>query len=238
MTTRTLQNLINGELVDSADGRTSTLINPSTEEEFAQAAVSGHEDVDRAFTAAAKAYETWRDSTPSERQRALLKLADAMEDRAGEFVKIESENTGKPLGFTETEELPPSIDQVRFFAGAARVLEGRSAGEYLAGHTSYVRREPIGVVAQVTPWNYPLMMAIWKIAPALAAGNTLVIKPSAGLDAAARRAVQRVLPARRGQRGDGRPGHRPGARGAPGAQDGLDHRVRTRRHRGRRVGRP
>jgi betaine-aldehyde dehydrogenase len=178
MTTRTLQNLINGESVDSADGRTSTLINPSTEEEFAQAAVSGREDVDRAFAAAATAYETWRDSTPAERQRALLKLADAMEDRAGEFVKIESENTGKPLGFTETDELPPSIDQVRFFAGAARVLEGRSAGEYLAGHTSYVRREPIGVVAQVTPWNYPLMMAIWKIAPALAAGNTLVIKPS------------------------------------------------------------
>jgi betaine-aldehyde dehydrogenase len=101
-----------------------------------------------------------------------------MEERTAEFVKIESENTGKPLGFTETEELPPAIDQVRFFAGAARVLEGRSAGEYLAGHTSYVRREPIGVVAQVTPWNYPLMMAIWKIAPALAAGNTLVIKPS------------------------------------------------------------
>jgi betaine-aldehyde dehydrogenase len=178
MTTRTLQNLINGELVDSADGRTSTLVNPATEEEFATAAVSGHEDVDRAFRAAATAYETWRDSTPAERQRALLKLADAMEERTSEFVKIESENTGKPLGFTETEELPPAIDQVRFFAGAARVLEGRSAGEYLAGHTSYVRREPIGVVAQVTPWNYPLMMAIWKIAPALAAGNTLVIKPS------------------------------------------------------------
>jgi betaine-aldehyde dehydrogenase len=178
MTTRTLQNLINGELVDSADGRTSTLVNPATEEEFATAAVSGQEDVDRAFRAAAAAYETWRDSTPAERQRALLKLADAMEERTSEFVKIESENTGKPLGFTETEELPPAIDQVRFFAGAARVLEGRSAGEYLAGHTSYVRREPIGVVAQVTPWNYPLMMAIWKIAPALAAGNTLVIKPS------------------------------------------------------------
>ena len=178
MTTRTLQNLINGELVDSADGRTSTLINPSTEEEFAQAAVSGHEDVDRAYTAAANAFESWRDATPSERQRALLKLADAMEERTDEFVKIESENTGKPLGFTTTEELPPAIDQVRFFAGAARVLEGRSAGEYLAGHTSYVRREPIGVVGQVTPWNYPLMMAIWKIAPALAAGNTLVIKPS------------------------------------------------------------
>jgi betaine-aldehyde dehydrogenase len=178
MTTRTLKNLINGELVDSADGRTSTLVNPATEEEFATAPVSGNEDVDRAFRAASTAYETWRDSTPADRQRALLKLADAMEERTAEFVKIESENTGKPLGFTETEELPPAIDQVRFFAGAARVLEGRSAGEYLAGHTSYVRREPIGVVAQVTPWNYPLMMAIWKIAPALAAGNTLVIKPS------------------------------------------------------------
>ncbi|HYO33251.1 MAG TPA: gamma-aminobutyraldehyde dehydrogenase [Nocardioidaceae bacterium] len=178
MTTRTLQNLINGELVDSADGKTSTLVNPSTEEEFAQAAVSGHEDVDRAFKAAATAFETWRDATPAERQRALLKLADAMEERTDEFVRIESENTGKPLGFTTTEELPPAIDQVRFFAGASRVLEGRSAGEYLAGHTSYVRREPIGVVGQVTPWNYPLMMAIWKIAPALAAGNTLVIKPS------------------------------------------------------------
>ena len=178
MTTRTLQNLINGELVDAVDGKTSTLVNPSTEEEFAQAAVSGHEDVDRAFKAAATAFETWRDVTPAERQRALLKLADAMEERTDEFVRIESENTGKPLGFTTTEELPPAIDQVRFFAGASRVLEGRSAGEYMAGHTSYVRREPIGVVGQVTPWNYPLMMAIWKIAPALAAGNTLVIKPS------------------------------------------------------------
>jgi betaine-aldehyde dehydrogenase len=178
MTMRTLQNLIDGEYVDSADGRTSTLVNPSTEEDFAEAAVSGSEDVDRAFRAAAKAFETWRDSTPADRQRALLKLADAMEDRTSDFVRIESENTGKPLGLTESEELPPAIDQVRFFAGAARVLEGRSAGEYMAGHTSYVRREPIGVVGQVTPWNYPLMMAIWKIAPALAAGNTLVIKPS------------------------------------------------------------
>ncbi|MBA3233180.1 MAG: gamma-aminobutyraldehyde dehydrogenase [Propionibacteriales bacterium] len=178
MTSRTMQNLINGESVASADGRTSTLVNPSTEEEFAQAAVSGREDVDRAMNAAATAFDSWRDSTPAERQLALLKLADAMEKRADEFVAVESENTGKPLGFTKTEELPPAIDQVRFFGGAARVLEGRSAGEYLAGHTSYVRREPIGVVAQVTPWNYPLMMAIWKVAPALAAGNTLVIKPS------------------------------------------------------------
>ncbi len=178
MATRTLQNLINGELVDSVDGRTSAVVNPSNEQEYARAAVSGREDVDRAMNAAATAFDSWRDSTPAERQLALLRLADAMEKRTDEFVAVESENTGKPLGFTKSEELPPAIDQVRFFAGAARVLEGRSAGEYLAGHTSYVRREPIGVVAQVTPWNYPLMMAIWKVAPALAAGNTLVIKPS------------------------------------------------------------
>ena len=177
-TGRTLQNLINGEYVDSADGRTLTLVNPSTEEEFAEAPISSREDVDRAMRAAETAFETWRDTTPADRQRALLKLADALEARADEFVQIESENTGKPLGLTASEELPPAIDQIRFFAGAARVLEGRSAGEYMAGHTSYVRREPVGVVAQVTPWNYPLMMAIWKIAPALAAGNTLVIKPS------------------------------------------------------------
>ena len=178
MSTTTLKNLINGELVESVEGRTSPLINPATGEQYAEAAISGQEDVDRAYAAAATAFETWRDSTPSERQRALLKLADAMEERTDEFVRVESENTGKPLGLTTSEELPPAIDQVRFFAGAARVLEGRSAGEYMSGHTSYVRREPVGVVGQVTPWNYPLMMAIWKIAPALAAGNTLVIKPS------------------------------------------------------------
>src|SRR5262249_27138251 len=130
------------------------------------------------MNAAARAFETWRDTTPAERQRALLRLADAMEARVDDFVRVESENTGKPIGFTYSEELPPSIDQVRFFAGAARVLEGRAAGEDLRDHTSMIRREPIGVVAQVTPWNYPLMMAIWKVAPALAAGNTLVIKPS------------------------------------------------------------
>ncbi|MGH3506668.1 MAG: gamma-aminobutyraldehyde dehydrogenase [Nocardioidaceae bacterium] len=178
MTTRTLQNMINGEFVDSADGRTASVVNPSTEEHYADAPVSGPEDVDRAVKAAAAAFETWRDSTPADRQLALLKLADLMEKHTDEFVAIESENTGKPLGFTKTEELPPAIDQVRFFAGAARVLEGRAAGEYLANHTSMIRREPVGVVAQVTPWNYPLMMAIWKIAPALAAGNTLVLKPS------------------------------------------------------------
>ena len=178
MTSRKLQNVIDGQLVDSAAGRTSAVVNPSTEQEYATAAVSGPEDVDSAMQAAARAFETWRDATPADRQRALLRLADALEARTDEFVSVESENTGKPLGFTTTEELPPSIDQIRFFAGAARMLEGRAAGEYLADHTSYVRREPIGVVAQVTPWNYPLMMAIWKVAPALAAGNCLVIKPS------------------------------------------------------------
>ena len=178
MTTRHFTNIINGDQVPGADGRTYPLVNPASEEEFGRAVVSGPEDVDRAMQAAATAFETWRDTTPAERQRALLKLADAMEARSDEFVRVESENTGKPLSLTASEELPPSIDQVRFFAGAARVLEGRSAGEYMAGHTSYVRREPIGVVAQVTPWNYPLMMAIWKVAPALAAGNCVVIKPS------------------------------------------------------------
>ncbi|MEJ7744736.1 MAG: aldehyde dehydrogenase family protein [Nocardioidaceae bacterium] len=178
MTTTTVKNLINGELVDSAAGRTSPLINPANGEQYGEAAVSDREDIDRAYAAAQTAFDKWRDCTPSERQRALLKLADAMEERTDEFVRVESENTGKPVALTTSEELPPAIDQVRFFAGAARVLEGRSAGEYLAGHTSYVRREPIGVVGQVTPWNYPLMMAIWKMAPALAAGNTLVIKPS------------------------------------------------------------
>jgi betaine-aldehyde dehydrogenase len=177
-TGRTLQNLINGEYVDSADGRTSPLVNPSTEEQFAEAPISSREDVDRAVRAAEQAFSTWRDSTPSERQLALLKLADALEQRADEFVQVESENTGKPLALTASEEIPPSVDQLRFFAGAARVLEGKSAGEYMAGHTSFIRREPIGVVAQVTPWNYPLMMAIWKLGPALAAGNTVVIKPS------------------------------------------------------------
>jgi betaine-aldehyde dehydrogenase len=175
---RTVQNFINGEAVEAADGRRADLIDPSTGEVFGSAPVSSAADVDGAYQAAATAFETWRDTTPSERQRALLKFADALEARGAEIVATESENTGKPIELTTTEELPPMLDQLRFFAGAARVLEGRSAGEYLAGHTSYVRREPIGVVGQVTPWNYPMMMAMWKIAPALAAGNCVVLKPS------------------------------------------------------------
>jgi betaine-aldehyde dehydrogenase len=131
-----------------------------------------------ACQAAAAAFNSWRDTTPSERSRMLLKLADAVEAKAEDFIAAEGRNTGKPLALTRSEEIPPMVDQIRFFAGAARVLEGRSAGEYMAGHTSWIRREPIGVVGQVTPWNYPMMMAIWKIAPALAAGNTVVLKPS------------------------------------------------------------
>jgi betaine-aldehyde dehydrogenase len=175
---RNVQNFIDGKLVDAADGRRADLVDPSTGEVFGSAPVSGPADVDAAYRAAGTAFEAWRDSTPSERQRALLKFADAMEARAEEIIAVECENTGKPIELTRTEEIPPTLDQIRFFAGAARLLEGRSAGEYLAGHTSYIRREPVGVVGQVTPWNYPMMMAIWKFAPALAAGNCVVLKPS------------------------------------------------------------
>ncbi|MGZ4449320.1 MAG: gamma-aminobutyraldehyde dehydrogenase [Nocardioides sp.] len=174
----TFRNVINGELVPAASGATYDVLDPTTGETYASAPHSGAEDVDRAYAAAARAFEGWGETTPAERQRALLRIADALEERAEEFVGVESRDTGKPLGLTASEELPPCVDQLRFFAGAARVLEGRSAGEYMTDHTSFVRREPIGVVGQVTPWNYPLMMMIWKIAPALAAGNTVVLKPS------------------------------------------------------------
>jgi betaine-aldehyde dehydrogenase len=176
--TEQLYNIVGGGRAQAKDGRTTPIVDPSTGEAYAEAPLSGPEDVDLAFRAAATAFESWRDTTPSERSRMLLKLADAMEDRAEDFVRVEGRNTGKPLALTRSEEIPPMLDQIRFFAGAARVLEGLSAGEYLAGHTSWIRREPIGVVGQVTPWNYPLMMAVWKIAPALAAGDTVVLKPS------------------------------------------------------------
>ncbi|MGH3144177.1 MAG: gamma-aminobutyraldehyde dehydrogenase [Rubrobacter sp.] len=176
--TRTLRNFVGGEHVDPAEGRTYDLVNPATGEVFSQAPLSSQEDVDRAFEAADRAFESWRETTPSERQLAMFRIADAIEERAEELVRAESENTGKPFGLTMEEEIPAGVDQIRFFAGAARCLEGKSAGEYLAGLTSYVRREPVGVCAQVTPWNYPMMMAIWKFAPAIAAGNTIVIKPS------------------------------------------------------------
>ncbi|MEW2417130.1 gamma-aminobutyraldehyde dehydrogenase [Streptomyces sp. NPDC046866] len=175
---RRLRNYIGGEFKDAADGRTTEVVNPATGEVYATAPLSGQADVDAAMAAAAAAFPGWRDTTPSERQKALLKIADAFEARADELVAAESENTGKPLGLTASEELPPMVDQIRFFAGAARLLEGRSAGEYMDGMTSIIRREPVGVCAQVAPWNYPMMMAVWKFAPAIAAGNTVVLKPS------------------------------------------------------------
>ncbi|GGQ10498.1 MULTISPECIES: gamma-aminobutyraldehyde dehydrogenase [Streptomyces] len=175
---RRLRNYIGGEFKDAADGRTTEVVNPATGEVYATAPLSGQADVDAAMAAAAAAFPGWRDTTPAERQKALLKIADAFEARADELVAAESENTGKPLGLTASEELPPMVDQIRFFAGAARLLEGRSAGEYMDGMTSIVRREPVGVCAQVAPWNYPMMMAVWKFAPAIAAGNTVVLKPS------------------------------------------------------------
>lgn len=175
---RKLRNYIAGEFRDAADGRTTEVVNPATGEAYATAPLSGPADVDAAMAAAAEAFPGWRDTTPAERQKALLKIADAFEERAEELIAAEVENTGKPIGLTRSEEIPPMVDQIRFFAGAARMLEGRSAGEYMEGLTSIVRREPVGVCAQVAPWNYPMMMAVWKFAPAIAAGNTVVLKPS------------------------------------------------------------
>lgn len=175
---RALRNFIDGAYADAQTDATQDIVNPSTGQVVAKAPVSSAADVDAAYTAAERAFGEWGQTTPGERQEALLKFADAIEKRADDFVKLEAENTGKPYALTSTEEVPVMVDQLRFFAGAARVLEGRASAEYMKGHTSWIRREPIGVVGQVTPWNYPMMMAMWKIAPALAAGNTIVLKPS------------------------------------------------------------
>ena len=175
---KVLHNFINGESVNSSSGKTTELVNPSTGQVYAEAQLSDGKDIDRAYQAAQNAFESWRETTPSERQKALLQIADALEANADELIEIEGVNTGKPFAVTASEEIPPMIDQIRFFAGAARVLEGRSAGEYMKGFTSIIRREPIGVIGQVTPWNYPMMMAVWKFAPAIAAGNSVVLKPS------------------------------------------------------------
>jgi betaine-aldehyde dehydrogenase len=173
-----LQNFIGGQWTDTSFDKRAELVDPSTGEVFATAPVSSETEVDAAVQSAAAAFEKWRDTTPSERSLALIRIADALEARADEFVKAESQNTGKPIGLTRSEEIPPMVDQIRFFAGAARMLHGLSAGEYMSGFTSMIRREPIGVCAAVTPWNYPMMMGVWKWAPALAAGNTMVLKPS------------------------------------------------------------
>ena len=175
---QTYDNFVDGDWVAPESGETEAVLNPATGEEIARAPLSGEGDVDRAVKAARVAFPAWSTTVPGERAHALLKLADALAERADEFAELEAVNAGKPLQAVKDDEMGAMSDQLRFFAGAARCLEGRSAGEYLEGYTSYIRREPIGVIGQITPWNYPLMMAIWKIGPALAAGNTIVLKPA------------------------------------------------------------
>jgi 1-pyrroline dehydrogenase len=171
------KNYIGGRWMDSAGGETMEVLNPATGETIAEVPASTAEDADRAVQAAKEALPEWLETTPGERAEMLLKLADVIEENAEELAALESRNVGKPLPISR-EEPPVMADNIRFFAGAARVLEGRATGEYMRGHTSMIRREPIGVVAGIAPWNYPLMMAIWKFAPALAAGNVQVLKPS------------------------------------------------------------
>jgi 1-pyrroline dehydrogenase len=171
------QNFVGGEWVDAVEGETAEIINPATGETIAEVPKGTEADVDRAVEAAKRAWAEWRDATPQERSEMLLKLADAIEEHADELAQVESQNVGKPLAYAK-DEMPVSCDNIRFFAGAARTLEGRATGEYMRGYTSMIRREPIGVVGQIAPWNYPLMMGVWKIGPALAAGNVCVLKPS------------------------------------------------------------
>jgi betaine-aldehyde dehydrogenase len=173
-----LRNFIDGDWSGAAEGATTPVVDPSTGEEIARAADSGPADVDRAVQAATRAFETWGRTTPGERSLALLKLADAIEEHGDELAALESANAGKPIEAVKADEIPVMADNLRFFAGAARNLEGKAAGEYLEGYTSWIRREPVGVVGQIAPWNYPLMMAIWKIGPALAAGCTTILKPA------------------------------------------------------------
>jgi acyl-CoA reductase-like NAD-dependent aldehyde dehydrogenase len=178
-TLRRHEMFIGGEWRPGEGGEVQEIVNPATGKVIAHVAKGTARDVDSAVTAARKAFdEGWSDTTPRMRSEALLKLAQAIEDNGDELARIESENVGKPLAATKSEEIPPIVDCLRFFAGAARTLEGRAAGEYMQGFTSMIRREPIGVVGSIAPWNYPLMMAAWKISPALAAGNTVVLKPS------------------------------------------------------------
>ncbi len=180
MATKTakLENFVGGKSVPTTGEGVHEVFNAATGEVIAEMGISSAADVQAAVDAATAAFPEWRDATPSERSMALLNIATELEERGEELAKIESINTGKPLALTIEEEIPPAADQIRFFAAAARMLEGRATAEYLAGHTSSIRREPIGVIGQITPWNYPFMMAVWKFAPALAAGNTIVLKPS------------------------------------------------------------
>ena len=176
--TPTLQNFIDGAFVDASATETLAVVNPASGEELAQEPVSTSEDVDRAVAAARKAFDGWSRTTPGERQAALLKLAETLESHGDELADLEARNAGKPLQAFKDDEIPFMVDNLRFFAGAARCMEGKPAGEYLEGYTSIIRREPVGVIGQIAPWNYPLMMAVWKFGPALATGNTVVLKPA------------------------------------------------------------
>jgi betaine-aldehyde dehydrogenase len=178
MTKTKLQNFIDGEFVDAADGATEEVTNPANGEAIAEMPLSNEEDVNRAVGAAKRAFVEWSVTPPGERATALLKLADLLEENAEQLADLEAADAGKPRSAFLEDEMPFICDNLRFFAGAARLPEGQASGEYLAGHTSIIRREPVGPVGQITPWNYPLMMAIWKIGPALAAGCTIVLKPA------------------------------------------------------------
>ena len=234
---KTHQQFIDGAWVDSASGQTLAVENPANGEVIAHVQASGPEDVDRAAKAAATAFESWKNTTPQDRSLLMLKLADAIEARADEIGRVESKNAGKPVG-AAIDEVPVVVDNLRFFAGAGRVLEGKAANEYLADHTSLIRREPVGVVASIAPWNYPIMMAGWKIGPALMAGNTVVLKPSARTPLTALilgEIAADILPRRRPQRHhrDGRRDRRC-ARRPPEGRDDLGHR----RHGDRQAHRP
>jgi len=176
-TAETLSNFINGELV-AGGGDSEPVLNPATGEVLAHAPIASVEDVDRAVKAARAAFEGWSTTTPAQRSQALLAMADLIEEHGDEIARLEALNAGKPIEAAKNDEIPVMADNLRFFAGAARCLDGRAAGEYMEGYTSFTRREAVGVIGQVTPWNYPLMMAIWKFGPALAAGNTIVLKPA------------------------------------------------------------
>ena len=221
------QMFIDGDRTDAASGETMAVINPATEEEIAQVPKGDASDVDRAVAAARAAFESWSQSTPQDRSKALFAFADAIEGDAETLSSLEQANVGKPKG-TADFDVEFTVDNVRFFAGAARVVEGKAAGEYINTHTSMLRREAAGVVGQVAPWNYPLMMAIWKLGPAIAAG--LHGRPEAGVDDAALRPPDRG--ARRGHLPEGRPQRRHragrGRRGSAHPSSGRRHGVADR----------
>jgi betaine-aldehyde dehydrogenase len=175
--TEILSNFIDGESVPT-EGESEAVLNPATGEQIARAPISSEQEVERAVKAARRAFEGWSVTTPAQRAHALLAMADLIEEHGEELARLEAINAGKPIEAVRSDEIPVMADNLRFFAGAARCLEGRAAGEYMEGHTSFTRREAVGVIGQVTPWNYPLMMAIWKFGPAIAAGNTVVLKPA------------------------------------------------------------